>query len=330
MDKPTPEGSATPIDAAKFKQFYGRKKKPPLTLKRIRSIHLPRITRNLYSFLSAPIAIMFLTYSEKVKASYGMGWLKRMGMGCRFWWNHSRINSGTSWRAHLVVAMKLLELPPGMKGCVVECGCFKGGATVNLSLVCKITNRTLKIYDSFEGMPPPTEGDWIAKSTFHHGFFPGLYKGALEEVQDNIKRLGAIDACEFHKGWFEDTLPHHKGDIVLAYWDVDFCSSLHDCIINLWPHIKDKGYVFMDEFRSVAYCSVFYSEKYWSKYFNSAPPGLVGIGTGVQVGMFYTDNTLGLGQRGLQAPQSTAYAIKGDRALWEYYPDDIEAEVEVS
>jgi hypothetical protein len=223
------------------------------------------------------------------------------------------------------MAMRLLEIPPEVKGSVVECGCWKGGATVNLSLICKITGRTLTVYDSFEGLPAPSAGDPIAERTFKNGFVPGIFGGSLEEVTEAVRRYGDIDVCTFRRGWFEDTLPHHEGDIVLAFWDVDFYSSLHDCLINLWAHIVDGGLVFVDEYVNIEYCAVFYSEKYWDKYFSCAPPGLVGIGTGIQLGMFYTDPTIRRDPRMLQGPESIAYCIKGTRALWEYYPDEVSA-----
>lgn len=278
--------------------------------------------RRTYETLSSPIAIFFLTYSLKIHPAYGMSWFSRAKLGFRFWWNYTQLISGTNWRAHLVMAMKLLEIAPEKEGVVVECGCFKGGATVNLSLICKITGRQLLIYDSFEGLPPPTAGDPVAERSFRNGFIPGVFAGSIEEVTENIRKYGALEVCSFRKGWFKDTLPMHEGSIVLAFWDVDFYSSLHECLLNLWEHILDGGFVFMDEYRNVAYCSVFYSEKYWNKYFASAPPGLIGIGTGVQVGMFYTDPSVGMGMPRIQQGQSIAYCQKGDRAIWDFYPDE--------
>lgn len=283
-----------------------------------------KFVRRAYDFLSTPLALFFLTYSRQVHDGYGMTWPKRMRLGYRFYRNFSKVQTGTNWRAHLVMAMKLLEIPPEVKGAVVECGCWRGGATVNLSLICEITGRELKVYDSFEGLPPPSPGDPIAARTFKNGFMPGMYGGALEEVTGNVRRYGAIDVCSFHKGWFKDTLPHHDGAIVLAFWDVDFYSSLHDCLLNLWPSIVDRGFVFLDEYRDVPYCSVFYSEKYWDKYFSCAPPGLIGIGTGVQVGMYFTDPSAGMGIPRIQGAESIAYCRKGDRSIWEYYPDEFE------
>lgn len=280
--------------------------------------------RTFHDVVTMPSALLHLTYSRKVRESYNMNWVKRMLLGFRFFRNFYRIRSGTSWRAHLVMAMKLLETPPSVKGDVVECGCWKGGATVNLSIACAIVGRKLKVYDSFEGLPPPTEGDHIAQYAHRNGFMPGVYMGALEEVTENVRRLGALEVCSFHKGWFEDTLPHHEGDIAMAFWDVDYYSSLHDCLLNLWPYLVDGGYLYLDEYRNVEYCSVFYSEKYWDKYFSCLPPGLIGIGTGVQVGMYYTDPTVGMGNVGLQHGNSIAYSLKGMKCVWDYYPDEVD------
>ena len=285
-------------------------------------VRLAGVMKTLYQFLTGPLAIIFLTHSNRVKKVYKMSWPKRIALGFRFWWNHSRVTTGTSWRAHLVMAMKLLETPRNLQGDVVECGCWKGGSTVNLSLVCRITGRKLKVYDSFEGLPPPVEGDVIAERTFGDGFVPGTFGGSLQEVTDNVRKYGAIEVCEFHQGWYEKSLPDHEGDIVMMFLDVDFYASLHDCLINLWPSVVDGGIVFLDEYLNVPYCAVFYSEKFWDKYFAEDPPGLIGTGTGVQVGMIFTDPTRRFQRGHILNSESVAYCVKGTRALWDFYPDE--------
>lgn len=286
---------------------------------------LEKFVRTVYDILSTPIAIVFLAYSRHVHPSYGMTYGRRILMGCRFVYNHWRVESATSWRAHLVMAMKLLETPPERQGVVVECGCWKGAATVNLSLACRATGRKLIVYDSFEGLPPPVEGDKVAERSFRNGFVPGVLLGTLEEVRDNVSRYGAIEACSFRKGWFNETLPGHEEAIVLMLLDVDFCASLHDCLLNLWPRLVDQGILFLDEYTDMSYCAVFYSETYWARYFSSAPPGLIGVGTGIQVGMFFIDPSMRSQLTQIQGPpRSTTYCIKGARALWEFYPEDID------
>jgi hypothetical protein len=109
----------------------------------------------------------------------------------------------TSYKAHLAMAVKLLEIPPSVEGVVGECGCFLGGSTANLSLACEITGRDLFVYDSFEGMPPGMPND---KYAVLNG--TGNLKGDTDVVKDTVRRFGAFDRCTFVKGWFKDTLPH--------------------------------------------------------------------------------------------------------------------------
>lgn len=153
---------------------------------RPRRVISPRRIKRFYSAISTPVAIVMLSYSPNVHPAYKCGWWRRIILGCRFCWNNFRVTSGTSWRAHMVMAMRLLETPPQKPGCVVECGCYKGGASVNLSLVCRIVGRKFKIYDSFEGLPPPSSGDYVAEDAFKNGFIPGVYRSGPHKLDSSI------------------------------------------------------------------------------------------------------------------------------------------------
>jgi hypothetical protein len=87
-----------------------------------------------------------------------------------------------------------------VKGVVVECGYWKGGAAVNLSLMCEITGRTLKVYDSFEGLPPAAPGDPIAQHTFRNGFLPGLYVAPLAEFPARFAVLVPLMSANSTRG----------------------------------------------------------------------------------------------------------------------------------
>jgi O-methyltransferase len=241
----------------------------------------PLLFRIVYR-LSIPIAILFILSSRRIHPAYGMTWLKKLGLGMKMYRNSKRIRTGTSFKSHLAMALKLLELPPGSPGDVVECGTWKGGSAANLSLVCKITGRKLKIFDSFEGLPEAEAGDREAAA-----YKKGDYCGTLEEVKSNLRRYGAIECCEFIPGWFNKTLPHLDSPVALAFLDVDLEASLETCVRYLWPNLTDTGYIFIDEVLGLDYCALFYSEKYWAKYFNRTPPGLVGAGTGLPLGDYY-------------------------------------------
>ena len=126
------------------------------------------------------------------------------------------IPTATSYKAHLAMALKIFETSPDVPGNIIECGTWKGGSAANLSLVCKITGRKLIIYDSFEGLPDGKHGDREAKH-----YKKGDYCGTIDEVKSNIAKYGAIECCQFIKGWFDDTLPKLNSAVLLAFLDVD-------------------------------------------------------------------------------------------------------------
>jgi hypothetical protein len=276
--------------------------------------------RKAYELVSLPLVALFLLDNRRIHPAYRMTWRRKFRLAARMYSNTKRVTTGMSYRAHLVMASKLLEVAPEVEGVVVECGSFKGGTTANLSLVCDIVGRELVVYDSFEGLPPAREGDKTADPKSQ-----GMFRGDLDEVRANVARVGAIDRCTFRKGWFDDTLPHHREPIVLCLLDVDFQASLDTCVRGLWPHLTAKGYLFLDECLVTDYCALFFSERYWRKHFDTTPPGLVGAGSGVGVGQYWvgpSSGTFGMdfGLR-YQAATSVAYTRKDLSGFWDYYPD---------
>ena len=261
----------------------------------------------------APTVLHLLILNRRIHPSYGLNWRNKVRLARRMLRTTRRVHTATSYKAHLVMAAKLLEIPPHVDGVVVECGCFLGGSTANLSLACEAVGRELIAYDSFEGLPAPEEGDKYARAE------AGFLRGDLEVVRENVRRFGAIDRCTFRKGWFSDTMPGHSEPVVLLFLDVDYQASLDDCIRNLWPHLTETGYLFTDEYVLLDYCALFWSERYWRTHFDTTPPGLIGTGSGVGVGQYY----LGPVEEWAapQAPASIAYTRKDFSGHWEYYPE---------
>jgi hypothetical protein len=271
--------------------------------------------RRLFDVVTLPAAIVLLLSGDRFDPSYGLTWRRRFALGFRMYANTRRIQTGTDVRAHLAMAAKLFEIPPSVEGVVVECGTWKGGTTTNLSLLCEVVGRDLIAYDSFEGLPAAPAND---KYAWPEG--TGLFDGSLEEVTRHVATWGAIDRCTFRKGLFSETLPHHDDPVVLCFLDVDYASSLHDCVINLWPHLTRQGYVFIDEYVRIDYCALFFSERWWRRYLGTTPPGMMGVGTGVGVGQHYlgpfTERPLA------QTPISVAYTRRDFSGLWDYDPEN--------
>ncbi|MEQ8843107.1 MAG: TylF/MycF/NovP-related O-methyltransferase [Acidimicrobiales bacterium] len=264
--------------------------------------------------LAIPQLTYALLHDRATGGHYPLSWRKRFRLVVRMYRNTGRIETGTSFRAHVAMASKILATPPRVEGCLVECGAWKGGTSTNLSLIAHIVDRKLVVYDSFEGLPEPAEGDRWAGA-----LGTGAFHGALEEVRDNIETHGEIDVCEFRKGWFSDTLPHHREPVVFAYLDVDYQDSLHDCVLHLWPCLTSRGWVFIDEYLRLDFCALFFSEQWWARNFDRPPPGLLGAGTGVGVGQLFAGPMRGNAPQ--QRPLSAAATRKDFYALWDFVPE---------
>jgi O-methyltransferase len=301
----------------------GRQSPPLGMLRRFRELPGAGRIALLWEFLTLPATAYFLLSNPLIDRTYGLSWRKQLTLAFRMWRTTSRVTTTTSYKAHLAMAAKLFQVPREVKGVVVECGCFRGGSTANLSLACDLAGRELVVYDSFEGLPPPKGNDKYAKASQTGGLSAGL-----DLVKRNVARYGVVERCEFRKGWFHETLPKHTERIVLAFLDVDYQSSLDECVRNLWPRLIQRGYLFTDEYVLTDYCALFWSERYWRENFDSTPPGLIGSGSGVGVGQYYLGPWAEMvcGPPVAQSPTSIAYTRKDFSGYWDYDPDATPAE----
>lgn len=276
---------------------------------------MSRFLMKVYYVLTVPVAIYFILDSKRIHPAYKLNFFRKYALGFRMFLNKLNVETGTSYKSHLAMALKIFETPPEVEGAVIECGTWKGGSAVNLSLACRIAGRKLLIYDSFEGLPPEPEGDREGG-----GYKVGDYCGTLEEVRENVRRYGAIEACEFVQGWFADTLPDLKQPILLAFLDVDYEASLEMCVRHIWNNLTEKGYIFIDEYVGLSYCSIFFSETYWKRFFDRAPPGLIGAGVGLPLGEYYIGPYDERDAHPTQHSNAGAYTRKDFSAFWTFYP----------
>jgi hypothetical protein len=242
------------------------------------------IYESLVQFFSLPLFVLFFLKSNG--SQYGVGFAKKLRLIWQFRRNTRRIKTASDWREHLTMAARILEIPRTIEGDVIECGCFKGGSTANLSLICKLVGRKLLVFDSFEGLPQPEESDRIHEMDVSGRvieYQQGQYTGRLDEVRENVRACGALEVCEFYKGYFNSTLPELDRRIVFAFVDVDLKESLEDCLKELWPRLQDGCLLFSHEAQVVPYVAKFFDGAWWSSHLNTPAPGFVGAGIGLPV-----------------------------------------------
>jgi hypothetical protein len=182
--------------------------------------------------------------------------------------------------------MQAIILTLKVPGPILELGCYKGGSTAKLSLLCKLTGRKLYAFDSFEGLPPPTTLD------LKHSYMPWVYEkkiveysessyaGSLEEVRNNVEKHGEISVCEFVKGFFENTLPNFKERPAAIFMDVDYIESARTVIKHLWPKLRAGGYLFSHEALVADFIKGLSNSKWWQKELGHDPPLILGAGYG--------------------------------------------------
>lgn len=233
--------------------------------------------------LSAPVILAEYFDSETGK-EYGIGFWKKLRLAIRMKRNHGRITTGSYVIEHLIMATEIMKVPKALEGCVVECGTFKGGSATNLSLVCELCNRSIEIFDSFQGLPEPSEADRehvLVGAGQIHTYNAGAWKGTLDEVKKNITDHGKIGLCRFNVGYFSETMPTFQKKVVFAFLDVDLRGSLEPCIKTLWPLLQDGSYIFTHEAPHTEISSFFFSDDWWTLNVGCKPPGLTGAGNGL-------------------------------------------------
>lgn len=223
-------------------------------------------------------------FQRKTGKEYNVGFLTKLGLVLKMIKNNKKVTSSSTFLEHLAMATRILNIPPSVEGCVVECGCYKGGSTANLSLVSALCNRRLEVFDSFEGLPQPSNRDsvhTVLDLREFHTYSKSAWYGSLEEVKKNISRYGKIDVCNFNVGFFEDTLPKFNKGCAFIFLDVDLRSSLEACLKYLWPLLRDGSYLFTHEAPHMEIASLFFDRQWWRDNLNCDYPGLVGAGCGL-------------------------------------------------
>lgn len=143
-------------------------------------------------------------------------------------------------------------------GAFVECGVWRGGSMMAAAYTLRAvgdTSRELYLFDTFEGMPPPTDKDKKfdgtpaaklledAASAYH-------CVAGLEDVRRNLQATGYPEhKLHFVRGKVEDTIPAQAPEaIALLRLDTDWYeSTLHE-LAHLYSRLVAHGVLIIDDY----------------------------------------------------------------------------------
>lgn len=145
----------------------------------------------------------------------------------------------------------------GLSGALVECGVAKGGCSAMMALTSRYygKQRNVWLFDSYEGLPAPTQEDFIGGSMGQmvSPLSQGMLVGTIDQVNDLMfKKCNLSQEYVFLvKGWFQDTLPKSKdsiGNIAVLRLDGDWYESTKCCLENLYDHVVTGGFIIIDDY----------------------------------------------------------------------------------
>ncbi|MBF0236072.1 MAG: class I SAM-dependent methyltransferase [SAR324 cluster bacterium] len=145
-----------------------------------------------------------------------------------------------------------------ISGDIVECGVYKGGSMMAVAqTLCLLhsTDKTLYLYDTFEGMPAPVlEDGEHAQMKFNkmrtQEDRADWCRAPLAEVQANMFSTGYNpQKMIFIKGKVQDTIPRNIPDkISLLRLDTDFYESTQHELAHLFPRLSHGGVIILDDY----------------------------------------------------------------------------------
>jgi hypothetical protein len=163
--------------------------------------------------------------------------------------------------AHLMATIQYIH-ENHIGGAIVECGVWRGGSMMIVARLLKELGdctRDLFLFDTFEGMPPPSDKDRAISGSLAAQILKAEPKtrenlfwayAPLEEVEANMLSVGyPSDKIHLVKGKVEDTIPGAApGQIALLRLDTDWYeSTLHE-LKHLYARLAPQGVLIVDDY----------------------------------------------------------------------------------
>jgi hypothetical protein len=163
-------------------------------------------------------------------------------------------------KLHALVVATRYVVDHGIAGDVVECGVWRGGsmqAVAHALMGRNTTDRDLHLFDTFEGMPEPTDEDRAMDGTPAAELLARQPRTArvwaeasLEDVQAGMAETGyPAERVHYHAGRVEETIPGGAPEtIALLRLDTDWYESTRHELEHLYDRVPPGGVIIADDY----------------------------------------------------------------------------------
>jgi len=149
----------------------------------------------------------------------------------------------------------------GIPGNIVECGVWRGGSMMAAALSLMHlgdTSRILMLFDTFDGMTPPSDLDRDSNTRFSAtellAVSPRTSRNwavsPIQEVRGNLAKTAyPTQNIDLVKGPVEETIPGFAPDrIAILRLDTDWHASTKHELIHLYPRLASGGVLIIDDY----------------------------------------------------------------------------------
>jgi hypothetical protein len=145
-------------------------------------------------------------------------------------------------------------------GAIVECGVWRGGSMQAAALTLLEQgrrDRDLHLFDTFEGMPPPTAEDRRHDGASAAELLQGAddtepvwARASLDDVRAGMAETGyPEERIHYHVGLVEDTIPEQAPEqIAILRLDTDWYSSTKHELEHLFTRLSPGGVLILDDY----------------------------------------------------------------------------------
>jgi hypothetical protein len=154
--------------------------------------------------------------------------------------------------ANINVLISLLEQCTKLEGDIAECGVYRGGTLIPMSLHLKQRGAKKVAYgfDSFEGFDASVDSEialgGLPNSEKRRG---GFADTSYEYVDAKVHRFGLENHAKLVKGFLADTLPEHaERRFCFVHLDVDIYESYKIALQFFYPRCVPQGVILLDEY----------------------------------------------------------------------------------
>jgi len=170
--------------------------------------------------------------------------------------------------------LQALHQSLGVDGDICEFGCAAGATSALIANEIRNTNKSLWLFDSFQGLPKPTEKDQLLNDFWNLGSikaYAGTMSYPIESVQRKLKDVDfPLARIEVVPGFIEETLRlgHAPNRVSFALVDVDFYSPVLTALFFLRERIAPGGRIIVDDYGSFSAGAKAAVDEFAAKYPN--------------------------------------------------------------